>query len=103
MLDAAMQRLTGLTDAGEAWRLLFDADERVAIKVNTIAGSRFFTHVEVTLAVAHRLMDAGLAAEQIVIFDRSSSELQGDGYALNRDGPGVRCYGTMGVTRPGGR
>jgi hypothetical protein len=96
MLDAAMRQLTGLADAIQPWQILFDADERVAIKVNTIAGSRFHTHVQVVLAVAQRLMDAGLPAEQIVIFDRSSSELERAGYTINRDGPGIRCYGSDG-------
>jgi uncharacterized protein (DUF362 family) len=96
MLDAAMRRLTGLADAIQPWRLLFDADERVAIKVNTIAGSRFHTHAQVVLAVGQRLLDAGLPAEQIVIFDRSSSELERAGYTINRDAPGIRCYGSDG-------
>ena len=50
---------------------------------------------EVAYAVARRLQEAGLAPEQIVIFDRTDHELMGRGYTLNADGPGVRCRGAV--------
>jgi hypothetical protein len=37
MLDGSITALTGLNDADEAWTALFAPDERIAIKVNTIA------------------------------------------------------------------
>jgi hypothetical protein len=46
------------------------------------------------MAVAERLQAAGIPSEQIVIYDRASNDLAGGGFSLNRDGPGVRCYGT---------
>ncbi|MGC9396388.1 MAG: DUF362 domain-containing protein [Anaerolineae bacterium] len=94
MLDASITQLTGLDDAHAAWSALFAPGERVALKVNTIAGASYWTHVPLVMAIAERLQDAGVPAEQIVIFDRLSRELQGAGYTLKTDGPGVRCYGT---------
>lgn len=94
MLDASITRLTGLDDAQAAWSALFAPGERVAIKVNTIAGSAYWTHPALVYAVVASLQEAGLPAEQIVIFDRASNELQGAGYTINKDGPGARCYGT---------
>jgi hypothetical protein len=93
MLDAALVELTGIGDALAAWRVLFDPGEVVGIKVNTI--SRYTTSPVVAYAVAQRLQDAGLAAEQIVLFDRTEWELRGQGYTLNPDGPGVRCRGAQ--------
>jgi hypothetical protein len=93
MLDAALVRLTGIGDAAMAWRALFDPGEQVGIKVNTI--SRYTTMPEVAYAVARRLQEAGLAPEQIVIFDRTDHELIDRGYALNADRPGVRCRGAV--------
>jgi hypothetical protein len=93
MLDAALVRLTGIHDAAQAWRVLFDPSEVVGIKVNTI--SRYTTTPEVAYAIAQRLQEAGLAPEQIVIFDRQNSELRDRGYTLNADGPGVRCRGAV--------
>jgi uncharacterized protein (DUF362 family) len=92
MLDALIAELTGLNDALEAWAALFGPDERIAIKVN--AHARGSVHVPLVIAVTERLQAAGIPAEQILIFDRSSIELEDEGYPVNVDGPGVRCYGT---------
>ena len=94
MLDASIMELTGLGDAGEAWASLFDPGERIAIKVNTIASSDFWTHASLVMAVTECLQDTGVPAEQIVIFDRRTDELECAGFPVNEDGPGVRCYGT---------
>ena len=94
MLDAAITRLTGLADARAAWAALFRPGERMGIKVGTISTSRYWTHVPLVMAVAECLQDAGIPAEQIVIWDRDSAELMLAGYGLRREGPGVLCYGT---------
>jgi uncharacterized protein (DUF362 family) len=94
MLDTAIASLTGLDDARVAWASLFHPSERIAIKVNTIRGSSYWTHVPLVLGVTDRLRAVGIAPEQIVIFDRNSGELGSAGYAVNKDGPGVRCQGT---------
>lgn len=94
ILDASITELTGLNDTTEAWKALFDPGERIAIKVNTIDGSQVWTHVPLVMALAQSLQDAGIPAEQIVIFDRLTSELKHAGFPVNADGPGVRCYGT---------
>ena len=91
MLDAGICELTGLNDALSAWRALFDPEERIAIKVNCI--SRYTTNVGLALLVAKRLNQAGVPLEQITIYDRSTGELRRAGYPLNRDKPGLRCWG----------
>ena len=98
MLDAAITLLTGLNDALAAWQVLFDPSETVGIKVNTI--SRYTTTPAVTYAVAKRLQEAGIPAEQIVIFDRSDGELKARGFTINADGAGVRCRGAKGWEQP---
>jgi len=94
MLDASITKLTGLDDATAAWASLFDPGERIAIKINTINTSDFWTHMPLVVAVTERLQETGVPAEQIVIFDRATSEMKGAGYTINQDGPGVRCHGT---------
>ncbi len=94
MLDASIVTLTGLDDPDVAWASRFAPGERAAIKVNTIGGSSFWTHLPLVMAVAERLQRVGIPPEQIVIFDRVTSELENAGFPVNRDGPGVRCYGT---------
>jgi hypothetical protein len=98
MLDAAITQLTGLGDALAAWQVLFDPGEIVGLKVNTI--SRYTTTPTVTYAVAKRLREAGIPAEQIVIFDRSDGELRARGFTINADGAGVRCRGAKGWEQP---
>ena len=98
MLDASIVALTGVQTAQEAWAALFNPDERVALKVCTFGcgrgGSEIATHPSLVMAVADALQEVGIPAEQIVIFDRRTDELEGGGFAINRKGEGVRCYGT---------
>jgi len=98
MLDAAITELTGLDDAQKAWRTLFDPTERIAIKVNTI--NHYGTSVPLAYAVTEKLQAMGVVAENIVIFDRRTDELQRAGYTINEDGPGVRCRATRGYREP---
>ncbi len=97
MLDASITELTGLHDAREAWSALFSPGERIAIKVNTLgfAGvAPFWTHAPLAMTVTACLQEVGIPAEQIYLYDITTSDLEGAGYPTNRDGPGVRCYGT---------
>jgi hypothetical protein len=89
MLDAAMGTLTNLFDAQSSWTALFSPNERIGIKVSTLGP----THAPLVMAVAESLQDAGIPAENIVIFDMFTQGLEFAGYPVNKDGPGVRCYG----------
>lgn len=94
LIDTTLVKLTGKEDAKSAWLALFDPSERIAIKVNTFRNSTIWTHPELTKAVTDSMQDAGIPGEQITIFDYYDNELETAGYKLNKDGPGVRCYGT---------
>jgi hypothetical protein len=94
MLDTSITELTGLKEPRDAWAVLFSPEERIGIKVNAFRNSIIWTHVPLVTAVTDSLQDAGIPPEQIVIFDWFTSELEAAGFAVNEDGPGVRCYGT---------
>ncbi len=94
MLDASLARLTHIEDAQKAWESCFKPHERVAIKVNSIIHGS--THLALALAVAERLQDAGVPAEQITLYDRSSQELRNSGFPVSTSGDGLRCTGTDG-------
>jgi hypothetical protein len=96
MLDASITELTGLRGAREAWASLFAPDERIAIKVNAFRNSLIWTHAPLVTALTDSLQEAGVSAEQIVVFDFYSDELEDAGYAVNPEGPGVRCTGSDG-------
>ena len=91
-LDASIVELTGTSDAVEAWAALFAPDERIAIKVN--AHAQGSVHVPLVVTVTECLQAAGIPAEQILVFDRSTLEMEDEGYPVNEDGPGVRWLGT---------
>ena len=95
MLDDGMRTLTGTADVQAVWQALFEPGERVLLKVNCIAYGGP-TQPAVTYAVAKRLQEAGLRAEDMLIFDRTDHELQSAGYALNEGGVGVQCHGARG-------
>jgi len=96
MLDSGISALTGVSDIMTVWRTLFDPGEQILLKVNCIAHLGP-TQPAVTYAVAQRLQDSGVPAENILIFDRTDGELSSAGYALSSGGPGVQCHGAYGV------
>lgn len=77
-----------------ALRRLFKPTDIVGIKVNTLAGRGLSSHPELVLLLTDWLRDAGVRPNNIVIWDRSDRELEAAGFALNRSGTGVRCFGT---------
>ncbi len=95
MLDTGLGALAGVPDALPVWRALFDPGERVLLKVNCIAYGGP-TPPAVTYGVAQRLLDAGILAEDVLIFDRTDDELAAAGYTLNEGEPGLQCRGSRG-------
>jgi hypothetical protein len=96
MLDSGLSALGDTPDPAAVWRALFDPGERVLLKVNCIAYGGP-TQPAVTYAVAQRLQDAGVAAESILIFDRTDYELEAAGYRINDGEAGVQCHGSRGI------
>jgi uncharacterized protein (DUF362 family) len=91
LLNASMQKLTGASDTATAWRQVFNPGDRVGIKVNTLGLS---TQPAVVDAIVAGLLDAGVPARNIIIWDRFDVELAQAGFSLNTSATGVRCRGT---------
>jgi uncharacterized protein (DUF362 family) len=96
MLDSSIVAFTGLDSARAAWAAIFSPDEWIAIKVNTIQGSQLWTHPALVNVVAQSLQEIGVPTEHIIIYDRTDADLRSAGFAIKRDGPDARCYGTEG-------
>lgn len=101
MVNCGIMNLAQQFNVGEAWKSLLPGvteSSVVAIKVGCL-NTVMPTHPEVTYAVANSLqqMDFGgtpFPDNNIIIFDRTNSELAASGYSLNGSEFGVRCYGS---------
>jgi uncharacterized protein (DUF362 family) len=94
LLDQAMQHLFQTTDPFLAWARIVRRGQRVALKVNTLGGRGLSTHPALVEAVCSRLLAAGIAARDIVVFDRDTQELARAGFRIAAGGNGVQCYGS---------
>jgi uncharacterized protein (DUF362 family) len=96
MVFEAVRRLSGESTDKAAWSRYFKPSDVVGIKLNCLFGMNASTHPEVAYAVAEGIQLAGVKPENIILWDRSDGDLAKSGYEINRDGPGIRCYGTNG-------
>jgi uncharacterized protein (DUF362 family) len=94
MVNTGVGALTGEAETAAAWGKYFEAGERVAVKVNCLSGPPVATHPEVTDAVAVGLQAAGVAPEDILIYDRLTAELETSGFTVSKGRTGVKCFGS---------
>jgi uncharacterized protein (DUF362 family) len=93
LLDRAMQTYYDSDDPVEPWRKLVRPGEVVGLKVNCLSGRGNSTTPELVDAVCERLQQAGVPAENIVIWDRLNKDLEKGGFKIAYKGRGVRCFG----------
>jgi uncharacterized protein (DUF362 family) len=94
MLDRSITALTGADTPAGAWTDLFSPQDHVAIKVNCLGGPHLSTDHRLVHAVVQRLRNCGVKPRRIIVWDRSSRELEEAGFTLSRGGGAVQCYGT---------
>ena len=97
MVGVGVTTLADEKDEAAAWERYCQAGQRVAIKVNCLSGPPVATHPQVTDAIVTGVQTAGIAPEDIIIFDRLTGELETCGFAVNKTETGVRCFGTDAV------
>ena len=93
MLDRALPKFTGQATPRAAWRSLVTPADVIGLKVDAQHGPMAGTRPALVESVARSLMDAGIPARQIVIWDRSLEELKKAGYARMAKALGVRLAG----------
>jgi len=94
LLDRAVQALFDRDRPLEAWRKLVRPGEIVGLKVNTLGGRGISTNPQLVEAICERLQEAGIGASDIVVWDRSSDELEHAGFHVSMGGNRVQCFGT---------
>lgn len=101
MMDCGIMALTGLYDVGEAWKSLFPGiteTDVVAIKVNC-GSAQLPSHPEVAFAIRDGLYQVDFDGtpfdtNNVIIYDRTNTELTAAGYTIRRVSEGYRCFGT---------
>ena len=94
LLDRAMLHLFQTSDPVLPWARIVRPGQRVALKVNVLGGRGLSTHPALVEAVCARLQAAGIAARDIIVFDRDTQELSRAGFRIAAGGDSVQCYGT---------
>jgi uncharacterized protein (DUF362 family) len=98
LLDRAMASYTGREKPLEAWKKIVPPnilkDKVIGLKVNGLGGRGISTHAALVLAICERLQQAGVAAGNIVVWDRNARDLRACGLTINTDRSKVRCYGS---------
>lgn len=81
MVHALVTDMTGEDATADAWRaLLPEQPGTVGIKVTTSASPMFATHFPLVAAVIEGLRAAGVPAERIIVWDKSSADLEAAGF-----------------------
>ena len=94
LLDHAMQSFFDVNDPVTPWKKIVRPGEVVGLKVNTIAGPGLSSNIELVQAVCERLKQAGVKASDIIVWDRTTWELERVGYPLSGDGNRERFIAT---------
>lgn len=94
MVSAGIRALTGKMNDAAAWSSLFNSNDVVGIKINTQAAPLHGTRPEVVRAIADGLQRAGVAATNIIVWDREASKMTSAGYTLNT-GTGVQVVAVV--------
>jgi uncharacterized protein (DUF362 family) len=98
LLDRAMASYTGREKPLEAWKKVIPPnilkDKVIGLKVNGLGGRGISTHAALVLAICERLQQVGVAAGNIVVWDRNARDLRACGLTINTDRSKVRCYGS---------
>jgi uncharacterized protein (DUF362 family) len=97
LLDRAMQTWFGSNNPLDPWKQLVRPGQVVGLKVNTIAGRGLSTNTILVEAIAQRLQQAGIRPYDVVIWDRTSHELERAGFHLSSAAGVVRCTGSDAV------
>jgi hypothetical protein len=93
MVNRGLTNFTGRTKVAEAWRSLVSTQDVVGIKVCAEPGEISGTRPAVVAAVVHGLLDAGVPADHIIIWDKHADDLRAAEFSRLAAQLGVRASG----------
>lgn len=80
LVTRGILQFTGLTNESAAWRSLVSTQDVIGIKVHSAPGALSGTRASVVSAVVEGLLKAGIAATNLIIWDRQLTDLRLAGY-----------------------
>jgi len=97
-VDESLLLLTQQKNMKDAWIQIFPdltTEDTIGLKVNCL-NRKCPTHPEIAYGIAESMIDSlGINPNNIIIWDRTSSELEKTGYTINESDKGIRCFGTV--------
>jgi uncharacterized protein (DUF362 family) len=84
MVDSLVCSVTGMQSVSGAWRSLVSPADKVGIKVSAAGRSVSGTNPEVVDAIVAGLVESGLSAGNIIIWDKNLEDLLAAGYKNDR-------------------
>jgi hypothetical protein len=93
MVNRGLTNFTRRAKVAEAWRSLVSTQDVVGIKVCAEPGEISGTRPAVVAAVVHGLLDAGVPADHIIIWDKHADDLRAAGFSRLAAQLGVRASG----------
>jgi hypothetical protein len=94
MIAEGIVAFTGKPDEKAAWLSLVSTNDKVGIKVYSLPGASG-TRIPVVEGVIKGLLNAGLPAQQIIVWDRRLSDLRQAGFFELAEKYGVRVAGAL--------
>jgi hypothetical protein len=91
MLRRGITRLTGETDSRAAWLSLVSTQDVIGLKVYSKPGPNSGTRPAVVAAVAKGLINAGIPAQNLIIWDRDEADLRAAGFFQLATELNIRC------------
>lgn len=92
LLDSGMQAYFDKNNVLEAWTEIVQPGEVIGLKVNSLSGPGG-THPELVDAICERLLEVGIKAQDIIIWDRLNEDLENGGYKIVYSGNKIKCFG----------
>jgi len=93
-IAGALAASVGAGSGLQAAASIFTPSDTVGIKVNCLAGRSLSPRIELVEALVDLLAGVGIDRRKIIVFERSSRELERAGFTIHRQGPPYRCIGT---------
>ena len=80
MMDAGMRSLTGAATPKQAWAQFIQPSDVVGVKLNCSGAPAIRSSPEVAAEVVRNLMEAGVSAKNIYLYDRFADQMASSGY-----------------------